>query len=69
MSNTKRLPVCDCCGHKLNPALEDDSDIYFDVNGEKHCLYCMVDFLKNLVEDDTEWVAEQLGYKMVRFGA
>lgn len=62
------LPTCDKCGHTLNPALEDDSDIYWLVNGEKVCLYCMIDYLKELVDSDTEWVSEQLGYHMIRFG-
>ena len=60
MTRRIKYPVCSQCGHELNPRLEDDCEKYYLVGGEIYCKYCFQDWLKDLVDDDLDVLADAL---------
>ena len=65
MKKRIKYPVCSQCGHELNPVLEDDCEKYYLVGGEIYCKYCFQDWLRDLVEDEPDLLADALNIRMV----
>lgn len=58
----RNYPSCDKCGHLMNPVIEDDCDkLYLLQTGELYCEPCFKEYLKNMVDDDPDELAGELG--------
>lgn len=65
MTRRIKYPVCSQCEHELNPELEDDCEKYYLVGGEIYCKYCFQDWLRDLVEDEPDLLADALNIRAV----
>ena len=58
----KNYPICEHCGHPMNPAAEDDCDRMFQLpNGELYCPLCFKDYLLNELDTNMDLFADALG--------
>ena len=58
----KNYPICEHCGHPMNPAAEDDCDrLYLLSNGELCCPPCFKDYLLNELDKNMDLFADALG--------
>ena len=44
----------------MNPELEDDCEKYYLVGGEIYCKFCFQDWLRDLVDNDPDMLADAL---------
>lgn len=65
MKKRIKYPVCGQCDHELNPVLEDDCEKYYLVGGEVYCKYCFQDWLKDMIDEDPDSLADALDIKRV----
>ena len=65
MRRRVKYPTCSQCDHELNQELEDDCEKYYLVGGEIYCKFCFQDWLRDLVDDDPDVLADALNIQKV----
>lgn len=58
----KNYPICEHCGHPMNPTAEDDCDrLYVLSTGELYCPSCFKNYLLDMIDGDMDLFADALG--------
>lgn len=61
------IPVCAHCSIVMDPLLYDDVSPAFVMDGDTYCPECFKEYMKDVVDDDPEVVAEAMGFEVRRF--